>query len=383
VVRRVFELAAAGTSQRQIGRILNADKIKPLRGRQWSQPSIAAILRNVTYKGHLTFNGAVIPASHESIVDVELWDRVAALREAGTRSRKGGPGRSPAGRHLFTRGLLRCAHCGSAMLPRTYKAEGRESYVCKGRSDFGIDHCPQAPIPRDKIDAAALDYFQAVGLDVEAMRAELDAAVKSRRELVAARLREAETDETTAADRLARVRRDYQDGKLEAADWKAMSAELSAELEAARAELRHAQERDAALVEAEANADDPEAEALARLESIRQSVAGKIEDAEGINAVRAALVDMFDAFYVRAVKAADPLDPADALPGELDAAERVRAQAREALRKAGSEPFAAADWSIVPMPRPELVSGIDDAFQPILRRRGLGVPDKDDDGFTT
>ncbi len=386
IVRRIFELADAGTSQRSIARILNQEKIKPQRAKQWTQGGIGVLLRNPTFKGFLNFNSDVIPGVHEPLVSAELWDRVETLRLAGTRSRKGGPGRTPAGRHLFTRGLLRCAHCGSAMQPRTYKSEGREEYRCAGRSDFGIDYCPQTPIPRDQIDLAALDYFREVGLDLDAMRNELDAAMQSKRELVDSRLRECAAEESKAVDRLARIRRDYQDERLDAEDWKSMSAELNAELKAARAELKQAQERDAELSEAETRADDPESDALKRLESIRQSVAGKLAEADdaGIAAVRAALTDMFDVFYVRAAKAAAaPLDTADALPGELDAAERVKLAARDALRDAGSEPIDAADWRLVPVPRAELLTGLDDAFRPVLRRRGLGVPDKEQVGFTT
>ena len=287
----------------------------------------------------MTFNGEVIDGAHEAM----CTPRTVGPRSGAARGRYADPEGRPrqTSPPVATCSRGGCCAVHTAALPCSSEAcpaEGREDYRCAGRSDYGIDHCPQTPIPRAKIDTAALDYFREVGLDVDAMRAELDAAVKGRRELVAARLHEAEGGRNRRLPTGSRGSgATTKTASLDAADWRSLLLpNWFAELEAARAELRQAQERDAELVEAEANADDPEAEALARLESIRQSVAGKIEDAEGINAVRAALVDMFDAFYVRVLAAADPLDPADALPGELDAAERVRAQAREALRRAGS-----------------------------------------------
>ncbi len=379
IVRRIFERAGAGVSQRRIARDLNADGVPAQRSSKWTQSAVSQLLRNPTFKGRLSFNGEDFAGVHEPIVEPALWDRVAALRDAGARTRNGGPGRTPAGPHLFTRGLLRCGHCSDAMSPRTDNREDREEYRCLGREKNGLDYCPQTPIPRAKIDKAALAYFESVGLDLEAMRAEMASAVAEQREAADAALKRAGDAERGAAERFARVQRDYQDGKLDAEDWSEQRDALKVELAEARAALAEARARSGKVAEAEADIAEPASGAVERLDAIRKAVAGEVADADGIEAVRATLRAMFDAFYVAR---------ADAVGGDIDdpderaLAEAARADASAELREAGAEPFEVEGWVVVPHPRAELLEGIDEAFRPILARRGLGDRTNAQKGFT-
>ncbi len=388
IVRRIFNEAAAGKTQRMIARDLNADKVKPQRAKLWKQTSIGRILGNPTYQGVVVINGDGFPGSHAPLVTPELWDRVEAIRIKGTRTKEGaGPGRHPAGSQLFTRGLLRCGICGSAMTPRTVNSakEKREEYRCGGRIEHGVGYCAQTAIKREVVDAAALAYFEDVALDADAMQKEIADVVDDRRGLVADQLRGAVADERQAAERLERVRRDYQDGKLDADDWSEQRAALMSELEGARGALAQAESREAELAAAEDDAANPESEAQRRLESIREAVAGKVAaNADDTEALRVALTEMFEAFFIVPADYKDP-DAPEPLEGEAAAAAAVRRRLEQ--REGFNFDADAGGYRIFPMPRPETLEGIGAAFYPLLKRRGLGPlssdATKEDDGFVT
>lgn len=382
VVKRVFAEAAAGIGQRIIARNLNADGVKPQRAKKWTQSSVGAILRNPTYYGVIRFNGEILPGAHDPIIGHEIFDAVSKLRERGTRTREGGPGRYPVGPHLFTHGLLRCASCGSAMTPRTFREKGkvvREAYLCQNRIESGPDACPLPIVDREAIDLAALDYFQRAALDVDQLERDLDAALSDKRALVADQVRRAQTDERQAADRLARIRGHFQDGKMDPDDWREQREELTGELEGARAKLAQAEAREAEVVAAEESSGRPRERALERLGAIRSAVAGKLTDPEGIDQLRAALREMFDVFWIAVGDDGDR----ELTPEEKPLIEAARNAIRDSLAADGSEPFGAADLLVVPEPKPELVDGLDGALHPTLKRRGLIGKTNEHDEFWT
>jgi hypothetical protein len=147
------------------------------------------------------------------------------------------------------------------------------------------------------IAVAAVSKRLQVGLDAEATRASI-AQARGRKVAEIRALREqSEREARKAEDRLARVRRDYQDGKIEVDDWAEQRDELVAEHRAAQAEA----ERLRASEEVAAAGDgliDVERETLRRLSEIRRGVAGEVNDAAGTDAVRAALARLFDVFVV-------------------------------------------------------------------------------------
>ena len=89
---------------------------------------------------------------------------------------------------------------------------------------------------RRDVDQAVYDYFQRVGLDVEATRQQLAEARDRKLTEVRALRSQADGEAHRAVDRLARVRRDYQDGKLAADDWSEQRDQLIVELGAAQSE---------------------------------------------------------------------------------------------------------------------------------------------------
>jgi len=379
VVRRIYAEFTGGKSQRQIAIELNAEGITAQRGGTWQQASISQILANPIYSGQVTYKGEAFDGNHDAIVSREQWAEAAQLRQALARTV--GKGRRPAGSALLTRGMLRCGLCGEPMTPVTKptRTPGQryEVYQCLGRirrlpfdhgwpEGFTLDGegppaiCPQRPIKRALVDTAIWRFFADVGLDLDATRAAISETQDLKRSELRALRDQAEREAQKAEDRLARVRRDYQDGRLDADDWNEQRPQLTGELEAARSEAdRHA--RREGDLEAEIAAIDTEAAVLAELSTIRALVAGQAQQRsrEGIDAFRAALLRLFERFEL----VTHPLVVFDGEPvhchSALSLPEDATGEPRQWLR---------------PYVRPDAIAGWDsEAAFPALRRAALAL----------
>jgi site-specific DNA recombinase len=350
VVRRIFSEFLSGRSQKAITRGLIRDGVPAKRG-EWHQGTISQIIRNPTYKGYVRLRGKAYPGQHEAIVSPELWDKAARLCDATARSKGRGKGRPAKGNHLFVRGHLRCGQCGEAMIPRTNPnraSKPSETYICYGRIRKP-EGCSQPPVQREEIDAAVYAYFEKVGLDVEATRAQMGEALE-RRLAEAKALREAaEAEERRAAEALTRIRRDYTEGRLSADEWRDFRDELAEEREAASAEATRLREQERQIAEGSA-LQDCEEEALRSLAEIRQAIVGEIRNAEGLEAVRAALRRLFEAFILHR--------------GDSEAAP-ARQYADLAFLGGRGE------YVIEPVVRDVVIEGYTEKLTPIIRREPL------------
>ena len=119
VVRRIFELRAAGKSMRMIAQILNAEGIPSPRNRKWQISGILAMLRNETYLGRIISGmrkltkgkpgvqkrdrseWIICKDAHDPIITTELWE---AVRMQDSATMKGGHRGKPRGpsRHLWS-----------------------------------------------------------------------------------------------------------------------------------------------------------------------------------------------------------------------------------------------------------------------------------------
>jgi site-specific DNA recombinase len=306
VVRRIFAERAQGTSVKQISRNLHADGVKTKRGGKWSsgtlngQQARPGLLTNRVYLGEVRHGDDWVKAPHPPIVDVEIFDKVQALRESYRRQGNGdGRGRPTKGRHLFTHGLLRCGVCGSGMHPR--KQGGYESYTClrKSYAEGDEERCPTKTLPRAAVDEAVYEFFQSQILDIDGtlkhLQEQSGAAVSRARDLEDATAREVATLER----QIEKAERDYlaADDDDAGKRFSKIAEKLEAQLPEARTRHSAATEQ-RELVEAAGELGDGEAAALRRLDGLRKAVAGDINDAEGIEAVRAALRIRFDHFVL-------------------------------------------------------------------------------------
>lgn len=369
IVRRIFREAAAGKPQRQIAKGLSDDGILTLTGKaKWSQATIGTILVNPAYIGKVVFNGEILEGEHKPIIKPDLFEKVGrALDRSPSRNREA-RGRPPAGRHLFTRGLLRCGLCNAGMTARTDRGGKYEDYRCLTRVEHGVEACDQDNIPRDVIDKAAFEYFARVGLDVDATRKRLTEAAEAATREAADLVWAAERAKRKAEARLDRVRRDYSDGNIEAAEWRELRAGLESERESAEAKLAEYRKREAEIAKATDGAADPAERIARRLDALRKSIAGKApKSTRDLDAVRAALRASFEQFEVYPV-------PAEV---KVSAAERELAEA--AIADLPDVPSVRVDeWQLVPIPLAETIADLE-AIAPVLKLRPLDLPDDEDD----
>lgn len=295
IIRVFHEYAIDGISQREIARRLNREGIAAQRGR-WTQGAISKTLHMPVYIGKVRFNGEILDGNHEAIISPEVWAKAQALRQANTSSRRA---KNPAGPHLLGGGMLRC-HCGAGMYaitrirpPRT----DQERYHCSRRQREGLDACDQPSVKREPIDEAIYRFVVDTALDLEATKITITEQNTAKLAGLQALRHQATTDEATAEARLTRVRRDYQDGKLDADDWSEQRAELTEALEAARAQAQRLSEQHDDLA-AGAEQIDINSAVLAHLTALRASILGEARDgsAGGVEAFRAALRRLFVGF---------------------------------------------------------------------------------------
>lgn len=212
--------------------------------------------------------------------------------------------------------------------------------MCAGRREFG--DCSMPSLRREAIDGPVFRYFQQVGLDVEATRDQLAEARGAKLAEVRALRVQAEGEARRAEERLARVRCDYTDGRLDAEDWREFRDEHGGMLEGARAEAAQLREQKQE-VESWGELRDAEAETLRKLSAIRSTIAGDVSDAEGIGDVRVALMRLFKRLVVHR-----------GMP------ERARVELID------------ADFWIEPIVREEAIEGYGENLRPIVRRESLG-----------
>jgi DNA invertase Pin-like site-specific DNA recombinase len=354
-VVRAFQEALAGTPQAAIARGFNGDGITTTRGHAWHQSQIKDLLRSRLYIGEVQYRGDWYPAAHDPIVPVELFDAVQLLSKPAPVHRGGRPMAQP---FLLGHGLLKCGYCGSTMRVRTKPKSTRVGerwrtfYECMGRRG-GMTDCQMPAITRDRIDPHVFAYFEQVGLDVDATLAQIHESVAQKRSEITAQLHHAETEAARAKTRLARVRRDYHDGKLDADDWREHKADLTDELQAADAAVAQLTDRLDDLDRQGAEAD-AETEGLEFLAALRASVAGGVTDAPSVEAASNALRTVFQHFvlhYRPAVIAAAKGEIADDDPS-LDA-EREAEDAK--LAGPGELGLDLGSHYLEPVPRQEAV----------------------------
>ncbi|HTX12805.1 MAG TPA: recombinase family protein [Solirubrobacteraceae bacterium] len=321
IVARIFDLADSGVSQRKIAQRLDVEGIRSPLGKRWSQGVVARILKNPIYAGmvrrkvggriekrrsprtgvefkkRIGGTWELYEGQHEAIVDRELFDRVNRSLTARhtTKDHAGAGGRPPAGSHLLRRGTLRCGQCGSAMIPVASYNGRPEVYRCIGRRDHGPEHCRQPSIRREAVDEALLRELTSRYIDLEATRDRLAARQRDDVQIACDVMAQAEREllAVNADARLAKIKRGWQEDILDDDEYREQRAEVEQELAAAQAAVEQAQRR-AEAVEAAGAATDAEEAMLRHLADLKAAVAGKIEQAPDLAAVRATIGQLIE-----------------------------------------------------------------------------------------
>ena len=146
VVKRIFDLAEAGTGMLKIAQALNDEGIASPAGKLWSKNGIHFILRNEVYTGALVWGtkgkGKDEPVRVEkafpSIVSKTRFRRVNRLMRS--RAPKRAHPRRVGSTYLLS-GLVKCKACNRALSGQDAKSGQFAYYVCQSIMKRGKDAC--------------------------------------------------------------------------------------------------------------------------------------------------------------------------------------------------------------------------------------------------
>ena len=119
------------------------------------------LLTNVVYIGKVDYEGEQFDGEHEAIVDDMLFHDVQAMLKGQARTKGvwGGNGHPDA----LLKSLLRCGHCGHAMIHgHTRKRQGDpyRYYVCTTSQKQGVAACPTSTVPAAAIEQFVIDRIR-------------------------------------------------------------------------------------------------------------------------------------------------------------------------------------------------------------------------------
>ncbi len=343
IVDRINAEYLAGRAILKIVKGLNADAIPSHRGTKWSTASVVSVLENPLYAGLVRDGEELIEGQHEAIISRERYEEALRLRKARAQTHR--RGRGPVGQHLFRKGFLRHGQCGGSMSPRTERNKDgtlRETYRCNVHYTDPAN-CELTSVSREPIDTGVYEFFRRVAFDVEQTRAQMGAAVEHKIAEVGGLLGSAQQQAATATERLERVKGDYLAGELLAPEWRELRDELEPAAQAADSECERLANQ-LAEVEAGPNLAGVESDLVEQLARIRAALAGKVTDAAGVDAVRAALMGIFDHFVLHR-----------GVPSE----------------RANLELVGEGYW-IEPVINEHAIEGYDEKLRPVLAKKPLG-----------
>ncbi len=159
-VASIFEMYASGLGLKAIVNRLNGQGHRTKRGKAFHSISVRGILTNVNYIGKITYtdeqgNKQTVDGEHESIVPIELWERVQ-LRLTGSSC----PPTKRITRPFPLSGLLKCPSCGSSMIPSHVSRQRKNGvhsksfyYVCSRYNSGGSEVCRANHIRADEAEA--------------------------------------------------------------------------------------------------------------------------------------------------------------------------------------------------------------------------------------
>ena len=156
VIRKVFELYIDGMGKQAIASWLREHKIL-YNDREWGYSDVDRALRCQKYIGNIYFSGEVYPGNHESIIDLDTWNKAQRTRDRKFRNKPDGTANN-----FLLLGILKCGYCGRTMRTKKRKMKNgvKWYYVCNG-ADRLRSFCPQAKYwQQDKLEKYIIDYLR-------------------------------------------------------------------------------------------------------------------------------------------------------------------------------------------------------------------------------
>jgi len=151
IVRNIFQRFVEIQAPKLIAGELNAAGYRTRKGQLWRRDHIYRLLNNHTYIGEVKYKDAVCKGEQEAIISREIWDRTREILKNNC------PEDDPRDRQGIIaplKGVLRCGHCGCAMMP-VYANKGSKRYyyyLCYRETKRAIAECPVHQIPSEDVE---------------------------------------------------------------------------------------------------------------------------------------------------------------------------------------------------------------------------------------
>ena len=159
VVRRIFQRFIEIQSPKQIAMELNRDQVTTKQGKIWDTGHIYRILENHTYIGEVKYKDTICEGEHDAIVDIDVWNRTREILAANDRITD----RSKKMEVVAPlKGILRCGHCGCAMMPTYSRKNGKQYfyYLCAKDSKRAEPDCPVHQVPAGEIERTVKEQLK-------------------------------------------------------------------------------------------------------------------------------------------------------------------------------------------------------------------------------
>lgn len=130
IVKLIYEMFISTQNLRHIALTLNDLDIKPMRGNEWGTKTLKLILTNRSYIGEVKHRDTYYKGIHESIIDIEKFNKVQKIWEYRDEHFK--KCKEQVQHNHWLRGILKCSDCGKGMVYFQRKTRTEPIFQCAG-----------------------------------------------------------------------------------------------------------------------------------------------------------------------------------------------------------------------------------------------------------
>lgn len=138
-------------------------------GTSFNKATLHKVLTNVTYLGKVTYRDQIYEGEHKAIIDTDTFNLVQGMLKRNQRS---GGKYSTNKYNALLKGLVRCKHCGCAMIHHYVNKPNKwyRYYVCLKAQKEGWDTCPSPSLPAAELERFIVDQIKTIGKDVTVLQ---------------------------------------------------------------------------------------------------------------------------------------------------------------------------------------------------------------------
>ncbi len=251
-VRKIFELYSSGKGLKAITNQLNHEGYKTKRGNMFGTSGIKDILMNPIYIGKIRYNvrenwsekrrkginknPIIVDGEHESIIPIELWDKVEEMY----KMKSGKPKKAFESNYILT-GLMKCPVCGASMVAGRTKKMRKDGthlvtryYVCGNWRNKGTAACNSNGVRADYAEEYVLSRIKEVVFNEKILKDIVKNLNRGRKDIIKPLEKEQEQLTKSLKDienRKNRVFELYEDGTIDKQTLAQRMEKLTAEIE--------------------------------------------------------------------------------------------------------------------------------------------------------